>query len=492
MAQLILGGSFLGLYGLINLKSIMETSRNRTARYGALVSVYSVAAIAIFISVNAISAWENRKIADLTEGQFLSLSKYSIGLLKSLEKDLYITGFFVGEPISKDRNTLGLYENESSKVHLEIINPDKRPDITEEKGIKRAPTILIEYGKNQTKISAITEAAITNGIRRVIDPTPRVIYFTEGHGEPRLNTKPEEDMVGLSKAVKALENENFIPKPLNLMTHGAIPKDATLVVVPGAEVAFNPEEIRILSEYLDKGGRAIIMFDPVASSGLEALANKWGAVVGNDIVLDKVPYIGGMRMDKLISVNSYSKKHPVTRDMDRRHVSRYLMPRSISPKEYPDKGLRVDGIIFSRPDLSWAETNVIKVLTEGVAATEPEQGDRVGPICIATAASLDVASVLENTAGFRSVQTRVIVTGGRHFVNNQLFDEARNFNPDLFLNMVEWASGSEIIYAIRPKVAKIAYVDISPEERRTIFYMSVVLFPELLLIIGLGIWWSRR
>ena len=66
------------------------------------------------------------------------------------------------------------------------------------------------------------------------------------------------------------------------------------------------------------------------------------------------------------------------------------------------------------------------------------------------------------------------------------------FNMDLFLNSVNWLVGEAEFISIRAKTTRGSRVAMTPNQTRNIFYLSVLVLPEFLLIIGLGIWWRRR
>jgi len=83
-----------------------------------------------------------------------------------------------------------------------------------------------------------------------------------------------------------------------------------------------------------------------------------------------------------------------------------------------------------------------------------------------------------------------VVVGDSDFVNNEYIQKM--YNADLFLNMVNWLSGEDAYISIRPKATRGSMLLMTPEQTQTIFFNSVLIFPELLLLIGLAIWWRRR
>ena len=65
------------------------------------------------------------------------------------------------------------------------------------------------------------------------------------------------------------------------------------------------------------------------------------------------------------------------------------------------------------------------------------------------------------------------------------------YNRDLFLNSVGWLGNQEELLSIRPRTVRASRVEFSEEQATAIFYLSVLVIPELLMIIGLAVWWRR-
>jgi ABC-type uncharacterized transport system involved in gliding motility auxiliary subunit len=88
-------------------------------------------------------------------------------------------------------------------------------------------------------------------------------------------------------------------------------------------------------------------------------------------------------------------------------------------------------------------------------------------------------------------EARLAVFGSLEFADNQHL-EGTYFNHDLFLNTVGWLVGQSDLVSIRPRTMRTSRVNFSQSEGTIIFYLSVLIVPELLLIIGLAVWWRRE
>jgi ABC-type uncharacterized transport system involved in gliding motility auxiliary subunit len=145
-------------------------------------------------------------------------------------------------------------------------------------------------------------------------------------------------------------------------------------------------------------------------------------------------------------------------------------------------GVTAVELVKSSPS-SWAETDTEGVFKRGEAAQGEE--DIKGPVSLAVA-----VTGKHKEMGFdKEGETKLIVVGDADFATNQFFGQL--FNRDLVLNMVSWLGGQEELISIRPRAISASRAQLSPEESRRIFYLSVLVLPELLLFIGLTVWWRR-
>jgi ABC-type uncharacterized transport system involved in gliding motility auxiliary subunit len=85
---------------------------------------------------------------------------------------------------------------------------------------------------------------------------------------------------------------------------------------------------------------------------------------------------------------------------------------------------------------------------------------------------------------------RLTVFGNATFANNQYIGQY--FNRDLLLNTANWLVGEEGLISVRARTIRASRVQFTARQNILIFYLSVLVIPELLLIAGLAVWWQRR
>ena len=83
-----------------------------------------------------------------------------------------------------------------------------------------------------------------------------------------------------------------------------------------------------------------------------------------------------------------------------------------------------------------------------------------------------------------------MVFGDSEWANNS--NLSLYYNQDLFLNSVNWLAGEVDLISIRPRATRASRIVLTESESWSVFYLSVLLLPEIVLLAGLFIWWRRR
>jgi ABC-type uncharacterized transport system involved in gliding motility auxiliary subunit len=90
------------------------------------------------------------------------------------------------------------------------------------------------------------------------------------------------------------------------------------------------------------------------------------------------------------------------------------------------------------------------------------------------------------------VQTpgRLVVFGDSDFATNEFLDALHN--RDLFLNSINWLAGEVESITVRPNVSRASTFEMSQDQFRFLQYLSLLVVPEAIAVIGVLVWWSRR
>ena len=58
--------------------------------------------------------------------------------------------------------------------------------------------------------------------------------------------------------------------------------------------------------------------------------------------------------------------------------------------------------------------------------------------------------------------------------------------------MMNWLTADEDLISIRPKDPEDRRITMTRSQMTMLFYTSVIFFPLIIIISGVGVWWRRR
>jgi len=454
--------------------TLLGSLRQQSTLYGLHALSYTIIFFSIFILVNFLNTRHYLRW-DLTEAKVFSVSPQSIKVVRGLKKDLEIYAFFDRGENRSASDLLQSYTYQSSKIKFWAIDPDQHPDMVKRFKIEQPNTLHLRYGKDSTNILETTEKAITNAIIKLTRMGKKRVYFLTGHGEPGINDGDKEQGYALAK--EALENDSYKVSELLLSSLKKVPKDASLLILAGPQKPLLEDEIDAIENYAKQGGKLFILYPPPDTFLLKDFLGDWGIDVGNNVVVDQVVRLfSGPQLGIQPIVNTYNTTHPITRGFKGRTI--FPMVRSVDATKPHKKRVKVTSLVTSSTT-SWAETEIQRIFEKGTAAIE--DSDRKGPISIGVAVTADLK---------KKGEARVVVLGSSTFANNKYIRVF--FNRDLFLNISNWLVGEDELITIGPRSIRSSRIDLTAGEGRTIFYLSFLILPEILLVAGLAVWWKRR
>src|SRR5260370_12205858 len=205
----LIGGA-LALMGWISSwwGNLGALAGKRTTRYGANAALYSLAFIFLLIAVNYLASRYPHQF-DLTVEKAFSLSPQSLQIVKQLKQPLKLYGFVQNGHNPYAEELYGEYAYASPLISYELIDPVKNPEMAERYHVSVNNTTHIQYGGEKgegNNVTDVTEAAITNGITKVVKSGSKTVYFLTGEGEADLGDPHSER--GFAEYKKAFEATN--------------------------------------------------------------------------------------------------------------------------------------------------------------------------------------------------------------------------------------------------------------------------------------------
>ncbi len=463
--------------------SLKNFFSSRMAQHGANAFILTSVFLGVLIFANLLIHRHKHRF-DFTEGNLFTLAPQTKKFVADLPREVKLTAFFQIETPEKIafENLIAGYLEETDKIDVTYVDPDKNPAVTKQYGVTTYGTVVLESGSKETKIQNTTEENLTNALLKVTRDEQKVIYFLEGHGENQINSTENE---GYQTAKNNLEQDGFIVKPLLLLQTGQVPEDASALVVAGPKKPIQQEEQKALQSYLEKGGAIMMLVDPKAKHGMEAFLKNWSVELGGNIVIDPMSKLFGGDFAAPV-VNQYTI-HPITSEF----VLATIFPIIQSVGTIPSSKIETVELLKTSTN-SWGESDF-----ESGTVKFDAGSDLKGPVPVAVVATKLLESEEPHEENGEpheheknQPKSTLVVIGDSDFANNRY----SNFsgNGDFFLNTVSWLAEEENLISIRPKERKNSPVHLTSSWGSAIFVLGVLVFPGLVAATGIRIWWRRR
>ena len=487
------------IYMASQWREIADMFERRQARYGTLAATSVLVVLGILVAVNYIGKQQNKRW-DLTENKQFSLSPQSRDVVAKLDAPVEIMGFLPSADqmaaVNTFRDLLQEYAGLSNQIKLELIDPDRNPTVAAQNEVRSYGEIVIRHKGRTERVTSTQEQDITNAFIKIVSGQARTVYFTQGHGE---KDPTSSEVGGYMAASESLKRENYSVEKLVLAQQGAVPDNATMVVVAGPRIDFLPGEVETLEKYLAKAGKLLLELDAPAPNesplpNLTGLAKKWGIDVGNNLVVDTTgmgQLFGGSAETPVVA--SYPS-HPITSRLNN-VMTAFRVARSVTPVSGGNEGHTAQSIAETSAR-SWAEADLKSIYAGKPPEPDEGAGDKAGPVSIAAAVSAPVTEEKEKPAAPEGEgaapkpETRVVVYGDSDFASNMLFTAGGN--RDLFMNTVGWLSQQENLISIRPKEPSDRRLTMTAAQQSNITWISLLIVPLAIFGTGVYSWWRRR
>ena len=455
----------------------------RTLKYGSNALTVVLIALAILAVVNFLSTRYHARV-DLTARGLYTLSPKTVSQLENLSEDLNVVAFFREAERGDYEQLLKQYAYHSKRFTYRFVDPDKEPIEAKQYTVTRYGVSVIEYGNKEERITESTEKALTNGIARLASPDRRVVYFVGGHDEAHVDDDSE---LGFSSIKKLLiEGNNDVRPSLILAQTPSVPKDCEVLIVAGPKRPFLAAEVNAISTYLDQGGAALFLLDPLIDTGLEPLLLRWSVRLRNDFVVDKSNVLPGADFSVPVAAN-YSK-HPIT-EKHSGLMTFYPLTRSME-RAGSLPGADVSPLVMSSAR-SWSEANLSAIREKNQSAVEYTSGvDQVGPLWLSMAVEGPITLAAKAGDDRRGPRARVVVFGDSDFASNRFATVAGN--GDLLMNATSWLLRARDKITIRPKTAQYRPLELAPGDEFWIRWVYWLVLPVIPVAAGIVVWWRRR
>jgi len=455
-----------------------ELLKARQTKYAAYATLYIIVTLAVVTVANVLA---NRydKSYDATSNKRYSLSDQTVKIVKGLKQDATITYYDQASHFQSAKDKLDLYADLSPKIHVEYVDPDKKPELAREAGIKSYGTTVVQIGARKNEAKSTSEEDITGAFIRDLKHTTRTVCFVTGSGEHQIDDMTRS---GYSHFKDLLGKEEYQTKSISLLEKAEVPDDCTVVVVGGPTGDYQQPEVDALKKYVEGGGRAMFLLNPPLKMGRDQVADNdaltavlasWGVTPNKDLILDMNPIGQLAGLGPQVALVTRYDSQPIVTDM-KGTATGFPMSRSLDTKN-ADK-TSVDKL-FDTSDSSLATT---KLDSPRINPNDPS--NKRGPLTLAAAGTYKT--------GKENVQGRFVVVGSSDWAANSFINF--NGNSDLALNAMNWLSSDEDLISIRPKEPENRPITMTKAQMNWVRISSQFLFPLVVVFAGFSVWWRRR
>lgn len=455
--------------------------------------------------------------ADMTEGGKYSLSKSTLTMLDQLDQPVQVT--FFADPMM--RETVDLYRlmaARTPKITVEVFDPTISPAQARLMGVQFAGTAVLRSEGRKVLVNGPNETDIANGILRVSRAATQRICFLDGHGEPDPFSMESHDhtegdaghshglgsklMVhevhGMAKARSALETMSYTVEKVSLMQSGTSLDKCAVMVVAGPRTPLLPGEVQAVRAFINAGGNALFMLDPFVVTGLEPVIRELGVILDNDLVIDDASHFWADPSSP--AVTDYNR-HQITRDLP---LSFFPGARSLTPTAERVPNTSAMPLVNSSKRAYGETTPDRAEYDEGkdipgpltIMAVITRHFDSYDIADVATGAKPAADSAAKDTSTSAAAgakpksKSRIVVVGDSDFATNSFFHIMGNGN--LFLNTINFLAAQENLIGIEPRTFDTPRVNLTNSQMKGTFFLSVILIPALLALVGMVVWWRQR
>lgn len=447
----------------------------------------TVIVLAILIVVNMlVSALPSALTRyDISSTKLYSITSNTKVVVNALDKD--VTIYWIVQSEKEDDVLENLLEKyESLSEHIEIVkkNPDVFPTFTAQYTSEKVPnnSLIVECGARNRYISFYDiyltesnlnsysydtsfdgEGAITSAIDYVVNEEQPQLCLLEGHGEAEI---PETFS-------KQLEKENVELKTISLLNMDAVPEDADCVFIYAPATDISAEEKSILLDYVENGGKLMVMAGPTENGMLEnlySLLEEYGVRSEEGIVVE------GDRQ-----YYAFQAPYVLLPDITGDEITNPLIEEGYYAIVPIAQGMTVESSgsssvtkLFTTSDSSFNKADGYSL-----SSYEKEEGDTDGPFVVAV--SIDCGNDGE-----------IVWISSSNFIDDLYNAYSSGANLEFTMNSLSSMIGENEAVAIRSKSLNYSYLTISDSTASLLKIVMIGVVPLTYLVIGIFIILKRR
>lgn len=504
-SPVVLGSLLVGTFGIL-LWALMSPAEfrgfitGRQVRYSTI-AVFSTLLLIAIIAMIYILLQRATITLDMTQAQRFSLSTESIDVLAGVRRPIRITAFYNAAGLLQrdvDDQIFRLYENATNGlITREYINPDEQPALAQRFGAFTSGATFVSYLRDDGSVDfdslarvpripgGAQEREMTQAIARLLLAGTYKVYFEIGLGtlDPL-----DSSQQGISGVHLGMQESGLLTDSLSLpvlaATNAPIPDDAAALILARPTVDMSPAEVAIIDDYLQRGGSLFIMADALFHPG---------AFMSEDSPFNAYLWQNyGIRARDAVIVDEGANLRTPLDIIGAAAFTGTSIGQRLDPAEAPtlfriarmveinsDNPPVNNGRILSSSPISYGETDTTRLMESNAYAFDVDS-DIPGPLDIAV------------WAWDQNNNTRILLVGDGDFITNGFVTSAIG-NAVLFTDGIGWLTGMSESISFTPQAVTVGLplVFVSTQTLDFIAFLTIILMPGLMLVIGAAIWLRR-
>lgn len=470
---------------------VIQRSRWQEAVKKIRRGVYStgliVVVIAAVVAVNVGASRIPSKYTDIdvSYNDVHSITSDTKKMLKDLSQD--VTLYVLVSESQKDSTldqTLQLYQDESSHIKVEYIDPDTSPQFyatyADSQPTNNSVIVVcgerskvIDYNKiyessfdystySNTTTGYDGEGQLTSAISYVTSEDQPDVYVLTGHGETELG----------STFTDALEKKNLNVETVNLLQKDSISVDEVAgVIINGPTSDFSAEDVQKVKDYLVAGGKVII----TTSYAGENLTNFNSLLAEYDVQAENGVVVEGSSQN-YTQYPIYLLPEVETSDLTSSLNSYVILPNAQAITNLNTKEDTLDWEpLFDTSDSAYRKSDV-----KNIKSLEKEDGDKEGSYC------LGAAVTNSETGG------KMIVVGTSYVFNDNADAMVSGTNLQFFTNAISVFQSEDSSVSIPVKSYTLSLLTVNQLFTILGGMVLVIIVPIIVIVVGILIWVRRR
>lgn len=421
-------------------------------------------------------AQQTRAVIDLTEGDSLSLTEETAGIVDAVDAPTTITAFL--DPSDPERAAASAlllrYQRLNGRLRVRILDPARAPGEMRRLGVDpQLGGVAVARGEQVELVSTITEQDLTAALARLARGRSAELCVATGRGEA---STADESPAGLSLAAGLLAENGYRLRDVDLLVRHDVPGpcDALIVAAPKAPLGAAAAPLREWLEHED--GRLLLLSDPAepADAALSDVVGGHGLGLRRGIVLEGDPGLVTAEDPSAPIVREYASANPIVR---RLAPTFFPGAQQVTVGDSdPSEGLTVTAL---------AETSLVSYLeTEPMSSVFDPADDAAGPIAIAAAGD----RVQQVDGAVR--RSRAVVVGDVDFATNAVIGEAAN--AEFLVRALDWLSLDDQFVVLSTNLPEHRPMAMTRDRVLYARFITLAVLPGLFLLAGAAVWVLRR